>query len=177
MSVAEQKRENNIAEYIIHMYQTEDLIRAYEFDLELIKSRIVANIPGDEAKKKNLAKWYDDAIADMKKQGLEKSGHLAEVQEIVAELSSIHKELQSTDNNFEEVHNKSKAHIEKSKAFAKGQIDDEVQICLNGVYGLLILRMEGKNIAPELMESINAFGDILSYLSFKYKQRHFLNEN
>jgi len=177
MSVAEKKRENNIAEYIIHMYQTEDLIRAYEFDLDQINARIVANIPGDEEGKKNLTLWYDDLITKMKKEGLEKSGHLSEVQEIVAELSSIHKELQSIDNNFEEVHNKSKVHIEKSKAFSQGIIEDEVQICLNGVYGLLLLRMEGQEIAPELMESINAFGDILSYLSFKYKQRHFMSEN
>ena len=177
MSVAEKKRENNIAEYIIHMYQTEDLIRAYEFDLDQIKARIVENIPGDEEEKKDLAKWYEDLITKMKKEGLEKSGHLSELKEIVAELSSIHKELQSIDNNFEEVHNKSKAHIEKSKVFSQGQIEDEVQICLNGVYGLLLLRMEGKTIAPDLMESINAFGDILSYLSFKYKQRHFMNEN
>ena len=177
MSVAEKKRKNNIAEYIIHMYQTEDLIRAYEFDLDQIKARIVANIPGDDEEKNDLAKWYEDLIAKMKKEGLEKSGHLSEVKEIVAELSSIHKELQSIDNNFEEVHNKSKAHIEKSKAFSQGQIEDEVQICLNGVYGLLLLRMEGKTIAPDLMESINAFGDILSYLSFKYKQRHFMSES
>jgi hypothetical protein len=176
MSIAEKKRENNIVEYIIHMYQTEDLIRAYEFNLEQIKSRIVANIPGDEKEKKSLSSWYADVISHMKKEGLEKFGHLAEVQKIVGDLSKIHKELQSTDNNFEEVHNNSKAHIEKSKAFSKGQIDDEVQICLNGVYGLLLLRMEGKTIAPELMESINAFGDILSYLSFKYKQQH-TNEN
>lgn len=177
MTIAESKRQNNIAEYIIHMYQTEDLIRAYEFDLVEIKERIVNHIPGDDGEKAALTEWYKDIISKMKKEGIEKSGHLSEVQLIVEELSKIHKELQSTDNNFEDVYHKSKSHIDKSLAIAEGQIVSEVQICLNGVYGLLLLRVEGKKIADELMESINAFGDILSYLSFKYKQKHFMSEN
>lgn len=177
MNIAESKRQNNIAEYIIHMYQTEDLIRAYEFDLAAIKERIVAHIPEDDEEKQLLADWYSDIIIKMKEEGIEKSGHLSEVQQIVLELSDIHEELQSTDNNFEKVYSNSKSHIDRSLAIAKGQIINEVQICLNGVYGLLILRMEGKRIADDLMESINAFGDILSYLSFKYKQRHFMSEN
>jgi len=177
MNIAEQKRTNNIAEYIIYMYQTEDLIRAYEFDLAAIIERIVNHTPGNDEEKSSLTSWYQELITEMKKQGIEKSGHLEEVQLIVAELSEIYEELQTTDNNFEAVHNRSKSHIEKSKAIAKGQISDEVQICLNGVYGLLLLRMEGKPIAQELMESINAFGDILSYLSFKYKQKHYMTDN
>ena len=177
MNIAESKRQNNISEYIIHMYQTEDLIRAYEFDLTEINKRIVNHIPDGDDEKKSLTDWYEDIIVKMKQQGIEKSGHLLEVQLIVEELSNIHEELQSTDNNFEKVYHKSKSHIDKSMTLAKGQIINEVQICLNGVYGLLLLRANGKKITNELMESINTFGDILSYLSFKYKQRHYLSEN
>ena len=177
MNIAESKRQNNISEYIIHMYQTEDLIRAYEFDLTEINKRIVNHIPDGDDEKKSLTDWYEDIIVKMKQQGIEKSGHLLEVQLIVEELSDIHEELQSTDNNFEKVYHKSKSHIDKSMTLAKGQIINEVQICLNGVYGLLLLRANGKKITNELMESINTFGDILSYLSFKYKQRHYLSEN
>lgn len=177
MNIAESKRQNNIAEYIIHMYQTEDLVRAYEFDLDRIKNNIINHLPEKEEDKASLTSWYADIIAKMKQEGIEKSGHLSEVQTVVQELSNIHEELQSTDNNFEAVYHASKAHIDKSMAFAKGLIISEVQICLNGVYGLLLLRLNDKKVANELLESISAFGDILSYLSFKYKQKHYLNEN
>ncbi|MEQ9168646.1 MAG: DUF4924 family protein, partial [Fulvivirga sp.] len=34
MNIAEHKKQNNIVEYIIHMYQTEDLIRVFDMDIE-----------------------------------------------------------------------------------------------------------------------------------------------
>lgn len=177
MNIAETKRQNNISEYIIHMYQTEDLIRAYEFKIEDIDEYVVKHIPGDESEKKELLGWYTEVMNQMKAEGLESSGHLSSVQEIVNELSIMYEELQSTDSAFEEVHKSSKSHIDKNMELAKGAITSEVQICLNGVYGLLLLRMKGKNVSDELMESINAFGDILSYLSYKYKQNYFMNKN
>ena len=36
MIVAKQKRKENIAEYLLYMWQVEDLIRANQFDLSLI---------------------------------------------------------------------------------------------------------------------------------------------
>ena len=34
MIIAQQKLKENIAEYILYMYQIEDVVRAYHFDLE-----------------------------------------------------------------------------------------------------------------------------------------------
>jgi hypothetical protein len=177
MNIADNKRKNNIAEYIIHMYQTEDLMRAYAFDLDRIKNNIINHLPETEQDKKSLTVWYADIISKMKQEGIEASGHLSEVQSIVKELAAIHEELQNTDSNFETVYLASKEHIDKSLEFAKGQLISEVQICLNGVYGLLLLRLNDKKVADDILESISAFGDILSYLSFKYKQKHFMSEN
>lgn len=177
MNIAETKRQNNISEYIIHMYQTEDLIRAYKFKIEDIEEYVVKHIPGEDTDRKELVEWYSMIMEQMKEEGIELSGHLQSVQKIVDELSEMHEELQNIDSAFEEVHKASKVHIEKNLKLSKGAITSEVQICLNGVYGLLLLRMKGKNVSEELMESINAFGDILSYLSYKYKQKHFLSDN
>lgn len=177
MNIAEKKKESNIAEYIVHMYQTEDLIRAYNFNLDDIREYVIQHIPGDEVEKEALAVWYQDVMKEMKQDGIEKSGHLNSVQVIVDELSEIYEDLQSTDTAFEEVHKNSKKHIDKNMELAQGKVINEVQICLNGVYGLLLLRMNGKKVSDDLMESINSFGDVLSYLSFKYRQRHYLSEN
>ena len=34
MIIAKQKRRENIAEYVLYMWQLEDLIRAYNFDID-----------------------------------------------------------------------------------------------------------------------------------------------
>ena len=41
MLIAQQKLKENIAEYILYMYQIEDVIRAYQFDLDSILENYV----------------------------------------------------------------------------------------------------------------------------------------
>ena len=75
MLLAEKKKQENISEYIIYMYQTELLIRNFEFDIEKIKVHVFGNIADEkmspEKKEKNLA-WYAQVINDMKSESLEK---------------------------------------------------------------------------------------------------------
>ncbi|MEP2772861.1 MAG: DUF4924 family protein [Fulvivirga sp.] len=175
MNLAESKKRNNISEYIIHMYQTEDLIRVYDFDMEKIEEYVIKHIPLED--KLELKQWYNQIAEEMKKEGIEEKGHLTGVQNIASELGELKDELLTTDEDFEKTYKEALPHIKKSLELSQGQITDEVQACLNGVYGLLLLRMNGKNVPDELMESINAFGNVLSYLSYKYKQRHYMNEN
>ena len=52
MFVASQKRKENIAEYLLYMWQIEDLIRANDLDLDKITQNIVAkfNLPEEQQK-------------------------------------------------------------------------------------------------------------------------------
>lgn len=175
MSLAESKKQQNISEYIIYMYQTEDLIRVYDFDMEKIEEYVIKHIPIND--KAGLIQWYADISSQMKKEGIEKSGHLKQVQHYVDELEKLKDDLLNSDKEFKKIYDQSSSHIQKSLDYADGAVKSEVQACLNGVYGLLLLRMNGKDVHPDLMESINAFGDVLSFLSYKYKQQNFLNDN
>ena len=51
MFVSKQLKEKNIAEYLIYMWQIEDLIRANGCDIEKIKSTIIAPYPLTEEQK------------------------------------------------------------------------------------------------------------------------------
>ena len=175
MNLAESKKRNNISEYIIHMYQTEDLIRVYDFDMEKVEEYVIKHIPLED--KSDLKRWYKEVAEKMKTQGIEEKGHLKELQEISNDLSDLKNELLKEDKDFNKTYQEALPHIQKSLELSYGQVKGEVQACLNGVYGLLLLRMNGKKVPDELMESINAFGNVLSYLSYKYKQKHYLNEN
>ena len=41
MLIAAKKKEENIAEYILYMYQIEDIIRSFQFDIERIMDEYV----------------------------------------------------------------------------------------------------------------------------------------
>ena len=42
MIIAEQKRKENIAEYLLYMYQVEDMIRANGLDLDSIENSLIS---------------------------------------------------------------------------------------------------------------------------------------
>ena len=68
MFIAQQLKERNIAEYLIYMWQVEDLIRANDCDIEKIKSTIISQYQIGEDEKEKLARWYEDLIAMMREE-------------------------------------------------------------------------------------------------------------
>ena len=77
MYIAQAKRKENIAEYILYLWQLEDLLRALRFSPEAIWSQLVApQIPGDEERQNNLLMWYMDVGSLLREEGKEKTGHL-----------------------------------------------------------------------------------------------------
>ncbi len=172
MLLADKKKAENISEYIIYMYQTEMLIRNFDFDLNKIKIHVFGNIPSekmpDEEKEKNL-EWYSRIIDEMRKEGLEKEGHLASVQNEVEKLSDLSLRLLADDKIYQSVFNEARVAIRTNIQASNGLVTNPVQACLNGVLGLLIARMNGKHIPEEVQEQLEQFGNVLSYLSSKYE--------
>ena len=170
MLPADQKKKNNLAEYIIYMYQTEELIRSYNFDLNDITTFVVVNTPISPSFKKKLILWYAEVIEQMISEGLnEKAGHSIKIQSEVAKLEDLHKKLLSTDSVYKEIFDIAQPSIQKHIKQSKNEISSEVQICLNSVYGMLLLKLHGKNLQKEQQDSVEQQGELLSYLSKIYK--------
>ena len=72
MLVAQQKRKENIAEYILYMYQIEDLIRAYHFNISNIETKLVSQYHVDEKTKQEISDWYKNLVVMMQKEGFRK---------------------------------------------------------------------------------------------------------
>lgn len=171
MSIAENKKKNNISEYIIFMYQTEDLIRVYNFDMDQIKEYVINHFPVDDEEKESLVNWYKDIRDEMLNENIKEKGHLSKVNKIANELGELSLQLLKSDQAYRQIYDRAKIDINKHMALSNGTITDPIQICLNAIYGLLLLRVNGKQVDESLKEGINAFGEVLSYLSYKYKQR------
>jgi len=171
-SVAENKKKQNIGEFIIYMYQMEDLIRSYNFNMSEIRQYVISHYPISEEEKTEVTLWFDELAKQMGAEGIQDRGHLSEVQEEVDVLAKLHWELLKTDKDYFEIYKQAKPHILDYISSAKGQdLGHEVQICLNGVYGLLLCRLTGKEVSEELQNSAKAFGSVLGYLSLVYKER------
>ena len=76
MYIASQKRKENIAEYLLYMWQIEDMIRANGLDIDRIKANIIDKTSLTDGQKTQLAEWYESLIDMMRREGVEHSGHL-----------------------------------------------------------------------------------------------------
>lgn len=173
MLLADKKKQENISEYIIFMYQTELLIRNFDFDTEKIKAHVFGNIPekkmSEEIRTREL-KWYAEVISQMKSEGLEKEGHLSSIQNEVQKLSDLSMKLLVENEDYRAIFNAARPAIRESIQASEGLVNNPIQACLNGVFGLLLARMNGKEVPDETMERIEHFGNVLSMLSYSYQK-------
>jgi hypothetical protein len=177
-TIADLKKAQNIGEYLIYMYQMEDLIRAYQGNLEEIYTYVISHYPVAEEEKQEIKAWFAELTAQMRKENLLEKGHLKQLQEIVNALLDLHYQLLKSDAGYVQTFHQVKPHLLEAIDAAAGEaLGNEIQICLNGVYGLLLCRLLGKKVSDRQLEAADAFGNVLSYLNFSYQQRLFLSPN
>src|SRR3712207_8084430 len=95
--IAQQLKEKNIAEYLIYMWQEEDLIRAYDCELDGLAANIIARYP--EEQRAEMTEWYRNLITMMREEGVRDKGHLQINKNVVINLTDLHKDRKSTRLN------------------------------------------------------------------------------
>lgn len=170
MLIAQQKLEENIAEYILYMYQVEDIIRAYNFDLDAIMNQYVRPQLTDDTIVPQYTKWYKGLIQDMKDQLKQKSGHLLELNEILVELSFLHNTLlgQVSDFKYSGLVEAAQPFIEEFKQKSNLKDKNDVELLFGAMYMKLLLRLQKKDISPETEEAFDSMRIMLAYLSQAY---------
>ncbi|MCL6260380.1 DUF4924 family protein [Aquiflexum sp. TKW24L] len=168
-AVAEKKKAQNIPEYIIYMYQMEDLLRVYNFNMEDIRQYVISHYPISEGEKTEAAVWFSDMAFDMKNAKVEETGHLPQTQELVDKLAAIHWSLLKTDKDYFDLFQKAKPHfIRLFLEAGENAPKHEIQIALNAIYGQLLARLRSREVPTEILEATDTFGDLLSYLNWVY---------
>jgi uncharacterized protein YaaN involved in tellurite resistance len=170
MIIANIKRRENIAEYILYMFQVEDLIRAYSFDIYRIESNVINKFDQPYPVKREMREWYSSLIYIMKSEELEERGHIPEIQFLLQNLESFHENLlrNPEERNYHELYKKAKSSIEALTSKSPGINETVTGICLNGLYGLLMLRLTKKTISAETTDSFEKISEMISLLSSKY---------
>lgn len=171
MLIAKQKKKENIAEYILYMWQIEDLIRAYKLNIEEIDANIVQRFDQPGNIKKEIRDWYAGLIDMMKEEQKIESGHLQFIRNSINDLNDLHLFLVKSPDHLDyiEVYNKAKAGITELMNKSKGAVENEIEACFNGLYGLLMLRLQKRTISPDTIAALSAVSQLISLLSKKHK--------
>ena len=144
MIEAERKKQTNIIEYILFMFHTEDLLRSHQLNPKLVVEQLVDKSDKPYKEKIELKKWYLETIESMERENIQDAGHLSEVIEIIGELSYLHKALMNVfqDREYLDLWEKAYPNIIELAEKTNGQTLNPIELCFNGVYGVLILRLK-----------------------------------
>ena len=171
MFVASQKRKENIAEYLLYMWQIEDLIRANDLDIDKITQNIVAKFSLTEEQQKQMIEWYESLIDMMRREDVIKSGHLQLNKNIILQLAQLHdailKDPQFTEYSAE--YYKTLPFIVELRAKAGENKQGELETCFTALYGMLLLRLQGKEITKDTLTALTQITRFIALLSHYFK--------
>lgn len=172
MLVASRKKKENIAEYLLYMWQIEDLIRAYGLDIDKIQAGIIDNFTGLSPEQRHeMTEWYESLIDMMRREGVVESGHLQLNKNIILQLDDLHRRLLA-DTRFAKYAAEfydTLPYIVELRAKAGDAKCGEIETCFNALYGILLLKLQGKTVTKETMSAATRISSFLARLSGYYK--------
>lgn len=169
MFIAKSIREKSVVEYLLYMWQMEDLIRAYGCSLTRILREYIDRFDYTDQQKDEEEDWFGDLIRMMNQEGKREKGHLAINEVLLQDLGDLHvRLLQSTRFPYYSAeYYRVLPFIVELRQKGDKEIG-EVETCLNALYGVMLLRMRQKPISPETAHAIKAITTFLGMLSDYY---------
>lgn len=171
MFIAQELRKNSIAEYLLYMWQVEDIIRAYDCSLSRIRKEYIDSFELDDEQKEEELDWWGNLVRMMNQEGCREHGHLQINKIVVQDLTELHAQLlQSSKYPFYNTeYYKVLPFIVELRN--RGDKDlTEIETCLNALYGVMMLRLQHKDISPDTKHAIDEITTFLGMLSDYYKK-------
>ena len=173
MITASVKKKENIAEYLLYMWQIEDLIRANGLDIDKIQESIIDkyNNLSDE-QRKEMRDWYESLIDMMRREGVVDKGHLQINKNVIIQLDDLHHQLLNNEKfaSYSAQFYHTLPIIVELRAKAGDNKVGEIETCFNALYGILLLRLQGKDISEETKQATAQISKFLAVLAMYYKK-------
>ena len=171
MIIASQKRKENIAEYVLYMWQVEDLIRAHSLDLDKIRENVVAKFPITEQQQREMAEWYESLIDMMRREEVSEKGHLQMNNNIIGDLADLNNRILADPRfvRYSQIFYATLPYIVELRSKAGEAKAGEIETCFNALYGILMLRLQKKEISPATLDAANHISRFLAKLAQYYK--------
>lgn len=167
MIIASAKRKENIAEYLLYMWQIEDIIRAAKLDIDRLRESVINRFPVDDAAKKQIEEWYESLIDMMRREEKVEKGHLQMNQNIIGDLADLNRRVLA-EPEFVEYHKEYYAtlpFIVELRAKSGEDKAGEIETCFNALYGKLLLRLKHAEITPETARALDQITKFVTLLA------------
>lgn len=168
MKIAQELKEKNIAEYLIYMWQVEDLLRANGCDIDRIGRNIIARYPEEE--RPALEEWYGNLADMMRAEGVTEKGHLQINRNVIQNLTELHAALLASTKYpfYNAAYFKALPFLVELRRKNGQREESELDTCFEALYGVLLLRLQKKEISQGTATAIEAISSFISLLANYY---------
>lgn len=142
-------KKDNIAEYILYLWQMEDYLRAFPQNAEATPE-------------------LHDLNEMMHREGIVDGGHLALANNALSELEDLHTTLLNEDAMYRAAIIRLQPSLNLLKAKTDRPTMSDIEACLVLLYQIMMLRLQKKEITPETASVQQQATQVLTFLSRTY---------
>ena len=172
MFIANKLRKDNIAEYLLYMWQVEDTIRAFDCSLGRIKREYISRFDLDDEQLEEETDWWGNLIRMMNQEGCRERGHLQINKVTLQLLTELHLQLLASPKFpfYSAAYYKVLPFIVELRNRGANKEEGEIETCLNLLYGVMLLRLQKKDISPNTAHAVDEVSTFIGMLSDYYKK-------
>lgn len=170
MFISQELRKKNIAEYLLYMWQIEDIIRAYDCSLAKIRREYIERFNYTDEQKEEMTDWYGNLVRMMNSEGCREHGHLQINKIVIQQLSELSAELLSSSKFpfYNSEYYKVLPFIVELRKRGADNNENEIETCFNALYGVMMLRLQKKTVSPDTEHAIKEITTFIGMLSDYY---------
>lgn len=172
MFISRELRKKNIAEYLLYMWQVEDIIRANNLSLDKIKELLVEpyNLPPES--KEEMVEWYGNLIEMMRLEEVTEKGHLQINNNVLINLTDLHLRLLKSPKMpfYSAAYYKALPFIVEFRTKSEGRNKGELENCFDALYMVWLMKLQKREINEETLKATNEISRFVSMLSLYYKE-------
>jgi hypothetical protein len=145
-------KKNNIAEYILYLWQIEDYLRAFPQQSEANQELL-------------------DLSNMMHQENIMEKGHLQLAQNALSELEELHNDLLEQEASYRAAMIRLTPSLNLLKAKTDRPTMSDVEACLILLYQIMLLKLQKSPISQETEQVQKQATQVLQYLSRTYKEQ------
>lgn len=164
-------KQDNVGEYLLYMWQMEDLLRAMNLDIETVENKLIKTTVLDDKEQLVVRDWFEGLIIMMKTEGVQTKGHLQVVKNLIVELTDLHLRLlkDPKESVYITTYYKTLPYIVELRAKSGNTDTPELEACFTALYGYMLLKVGKKEITKATQEAVDQISNFIKLLSIKYK--------
>ena len=172
MDIARQKRDENIAEYILYIWQLEDLLRALRFDPKAVFETLVAPRDATDEWKLAALEWYMEIAELLTKEGKTEGGHLDHTLHLIGEMNDLHLMLseQPVGRRYRELFARLAPSLPRlHETLGRDDVSD-IELAFRALYAAMLYRMAATTAAGnaaqnKITDKSEVTGEVLELVS------------